>query len=53
MTEPVATAAADTAAVQSMGNNKIHFSKEVKQVIDKVRENANNVCHGCDNCIYN
>ncbi|XP_023170359.2 vacuolar protein sorting-associated protein 53 homolog [Drosophila hydei] len=36
MTEPVATAAADTAAVQSMGNNKIHFSKEVKQVIDKV-----------------
>ncbi|XP_064540481.1 vacuolar protein sorting-associated protein 53 homolog [Drosophila montana] len=27
---------ADAAAVQGMGSNKIHFSKEVKQVIDKV-----------------
>ncbi|EDW12978.1 vacuolar protein sorting-associated protein 53 homolog [Drosophila mojavensis] len=36
MSEPAATTAADTAVVPSMGNNKIHFSKEVKQVIDKV-----------------
>ncbi|TDG46577.1 hypothetical protein AWZ03_007015 [Drosophila navojoa] len=36
MSEPAATAVADAAVVPSIGNNKIHFSKEVKQVIDKV-----------------
>lgn len=48
MSEPATTAAADTAVVPSMGNNKIHFSKEVKQVIDKVSDMAYNICHDCD-----
>ncbi|KAH8377947.1 hypothetical protein KR093_008046 [Drosophila rubida] len=36
MSEPVVTADTDVTASQMIGTNKIQFSKEVKQVIDKV-----------------
>lgn len=36
MSESVVAAEADATAGQAVGNNKIQFSKEVKQVIDKV-----------------
>lgn len=40
---------ADATAVQVMGSNKIHFSKEVKQVIDKVRQAKQQQNRGIDN----
>lgn len=42
-------AEADATAGQAVGNNKIQFSKEVKQVIDKVSRQphlgSDGICH--------